>query len=184
MKNKELSIVHAQLSIDPIYQNLLGRILEVYNVDRSRAKQIYDPVERGFCEQQAIRERWSANIDITKFIVMPNHVDGIISIGDDPGSNDVNGFVGSNDVNGRGTMHRAPTIDTDNDDEPHNHIEKFGKPTSNMIPAIAVTTGVNLWWNAPQCLVWQQNYYQTALKNAEEQRCALSRIWQMEGEHE
>jgi putative transposase len=60
------------------------------------------------------------NIDIAEFVVMPNHVHGIIAIGD---GMDVIGAVG---VIGRGTMHRAPTDDT----------EKFGKPTSNMIPTI------------------------------------------------
>jgi putative transposase len=63
------------------------------------------------------------NIDIAEFVVMPNHVHGIIAIGD---GMDVIGAVGAVGVIGRGTMHRAPTDDT----------EKFGKPTSNTIPAI------------------------------------------------
>ncbi len=78
------------------------------------------------------------NIGIAEFVVMPNHVHGIISIRDNPGFNDaVDGNdSGFNDVNGRGTMHRAPTIGTDDDNEPHNRVEKFGKPASNTIPMI------------------------------------------------
>jgi hypothetical protein len=37
MENKELSIVHSQLSFNPIYQDLLGRIAEVYSVARKGA---------------------------------------------------------------------------------------------------------------------------------------------------
>ena len=72
------------------------------------------------------------NIEIDEFIVMPNHMHGIIIIKD-------------NGINfGRGTMHRAPTI------------ESFGKPTTNTIPTIirgyksAVTNQINKLRNTPQ----------------------------------
>src|SRR6266446_5489909 len=48
------------------------------------------------------------NVNIDEYIVMPNHIHGIIMIGD----------------NCRGTVHRAPTV------------EQFGKPVSNSIPTI------------------------------------------------
>lgn len=44
MENEELSVVNAELSVDPIYQNLLGRISEVYTVGRSRAHQAVNEV--------------------------------------------------------------------------------------------------------------------------------------------
>jgi putative transposase len=111
------------------------------------------------------------NIGIAEFVVMPNHVHGIIAIGD---NTDV---IGSN---GRGTMHRAPTIDdgdiTDRVDDgaSHNRTEKFGKPTSNTIPTIirgykaAVTTQVNMLRDSPQCPVWQRNYYENVVRSEAE----------------
>jgi putative transposase len=122
------------------------------------------------------------NIDIAEFVVMPNHVHGIIAIGDDPGVADGGG------TRGRGTMHRAPThrnptagrAHTDDDGDindrvddgaPHPRIEKFGKPTSNTIPTIvrgykaAVTTQVNILRNSPQCPVWQRNYYEHIVRS-------------------
>jgi putative transposase len=95
------------------------------------------------------------NIDIAEFVVMPNHVHGIIAIGD---GMDVIG------ANGRGTMHRAPTDGN----------EKFGKPTSNTIPTIirgykaAVTTQVNILRDSPQCPVWQRNYYENVVRSEAE----------------
>jgi putative transposase len=92
------------------------------------------------------------NIDTAEFVVVPNHVHGIIAIGD------------GMDATGRGTMHRAPTNDT----------EKFGKPTSNTIPTIvrgykaAVTTKVNILRGSPQCPVWQQNYHEHIVRSEAE----------------
>ncbi len=162
------------------------------------------------------------NIDIAEFVIMPNHVHGIIAIGNDPDvidsvnandfnnpdgrgtmhraptteSNDhgvprnrteksgtptsnrnptiIDGSVNTNDFNnpdGRGTMHRAPTTESNDHGAPHNRTEKFGAPTSNTIPTIirgykaAVTTQVNILQQSPQCPVWQRNYYENVIRN-------------------
>jgi len=81
------------------------------------------------------------NIRLDIFVIMPNHMHGIIEI------NEI--------VDGRGTMHRAPTT-----------VEQFGKPTSNTIPTIirgykaSVTKQINILRNQPGVPVWQRNYYE------------------------
>jgi REP element-mobilizing transposase RayT len=79
------------------------------------------------------------NIALDFYIIMPNHLHGIIGIDE------------NEDVSGKGTMHRAPTI------------EQFAKPTSNLIPTIirgfksAVTKKINIKRNTPEASVWQRN---------------------------
>jgi putative transposase len=125
--------------------------------------------------------------------IRPNIDIAIISIGDNTN------VIGSN---GRGTMHRAPTIDDGDindrvdDGEPRIRTEKFGKPTSNTIPTIirgykaAVTTQVNILRDSPQCPVWQRNYYENVVRNeAEYLRIAAyilnnPRQWQEDSLHQ
>ncbi len=82
------------------------------------------------------------NIELDEFVVMPNHIHGIIVIHD-----------------GRGTMHRAPTA------------EQFGKPTSKSIPTIirglksAVTKRINGIRKTPGFPVWQRNYYEHIIRD-------------------
>jgi REP element-mobilizing transposase RayT len=82
------------------------------------------------------------NIRLDVFVIMPNHMHGIIEIAD-----------------GRGTMHRAPTV------------EQFGKPTSNTIPTIirgyksSVTKQINILRNQPGVPVWQRNYYEHIIRD-------------------
>jgi len=83
-----------------------------------------------------------------EFIVMPNHIHGIIWITDTVW------------LNRRGTARRAPT----HDESPA--IEHFGKPISGSIPTIvrayksAVTKRINLLSHTPSTPVWQHNYYE------------------------
>lgn len=89
-----------------------------------------------------IRENVILSAD--EFVVMPNHVHGIIWL-----------------VDGRGTLQRAPTV------------ERFGKPTSGSIPTIvrlfkSVTTRqINLQRGTPGAPVWQRNYYEHIIRNDE-----------------
>ncbi len=91
------------------------------------------------------------NIRLDVFVIMPNHMHGIIEIAD-----------------GRGTMHRAPTV------------EQFGKPTSNTIPTIirgyksSVTKQINILRNQPGVPVWQRNYYEHIIRD--EKSCY--QIWE------
>lgn len=78
------------------------------------------------------------------FVVMPNHVHGIIALADH---------------DGRGTSQRGPTI------------ERFGKPTSDSIPTIlrlfksATTKRINEMRDTPGLPVWQRNYYEHIIRN-------------------
>ena len=96
------------------------------------------------------REEWGKTaeirrgIELDEFVIMPNHMHGILWI------------------EGRGTKHRAPTI------------EQFGKPTSNTIPTIirgfksSVTKRINTKradFNLPLMTVWQRNYFEHVIRD-------------------
>ena len=74
-----------------------------------------------------------------EFVVMPNHIHGIIWINED---------------DGRGTARRAPTQ------------ERFGKPVIGSLPTIvrayksAVTKRINLLRQTPGAPVFQRNYFE------------------------
>ena len=93
-------------------------------------------------------------IELDAFVIMPNHIHGILII-NDPDT-------------GRGTMHRAPTGNR------NNQVEQFGKPTSNTIPTIirgyksSVTKQINILCNKPGMPFWQRNYYEHIIRSREE----------------
>ncbi|NQU66398.1 MAG: transposase [Candidatus Marinimicrobia bacterium] len=102
-------------------------------------------------------EKMRTNIRLDAFVVMPNHLHGIIVIDDC-----------------WGTEHRAPTV-------LHSPtIEQFGKSTSNSIPTIirgfksAVTTQINAMRHSPGTKLWQRNYYEHIIRTERE----LQRIQQ------
>jgi len=86
------------------------------------------------------------NVELDAFVVMPNHVHGIVVL---------------HDV-GRGTLQRAPTL------------ERFGKPTSNSIPTIVrlfksvATRRINTTRQTPSAMVWQRNYYEHVIRNEDD----------------
>lgn len=90
------------------------------------------------------------HVDIDEFILMPNHIHGILVI------------------DGRGTACRAPTG------------EQFGKPVSGSIPTIirsfksAATKRVNESHGTPGTKLWQRNYYEHIIRDDDE----LNRIRQ------
>jgi putative transposase len=83
-----------------------------------------------------------------EFVVMPNHVHGIIWLNDEAGIR----------------RRRVPT----------NPTEKFGKPVAGSIPTIirayksAVTYAINGLENSRGCIVWQSNYYEHVIRNEKE----------------
>jgi len=91
------------------------------------------------------------NIKIDQYIIMPNHLHGIIGIVDEP-----------EEISSKGTRHRAPTI------------EQYGKPTSNSIPTIirsykaSVTKKINIERNTRGALIWQRNYYERIIRDESE----------------
>ncbi len=97
------------------------------------------------------------NIKLDAFILMPNHLHGIIVI-----DNDYQYGKNTRDDNGRGTVLRAPTAVA---------VEQFGKPTPNTIPTIirsykaTVTKQINILRNTPSESVWQRNYYEHIIRD-------------------
>jgi putative transposase len=113
---------------------------------------------------QIAKECWQAipdhfpNVEVQPFVIMPNHIHGVITIHDDPG---------------RGTIScmrrhdRAPTIDREN----------FGHPVVGSLPTIIRTYKSAVSRRARRELlfsdVWQRNYYDHIIRNEEEFR----KIW-------
>jgi putative transposase len=103
-----------------------------------------------------VAEEWMKSADIRNeieleaFVVMPNHVHGIIVI------------------DGRGTARRAPTC------------ERFGQPTVGSIPTIvrafksACTKQINELRGTPGAKLWQRNYYEHVIRDEDD----LNRIRQ------
>jgi REP element-mobilizing transposase RayT len=93
----------------------------------------------------------SPHVELGEFIVMPNHVHGIIVIAETPNV---------------GARHAVPLP------------EKFCKPVPGSIPTIvrsfksAVTKRINELRNTPGAPVWQRNYYEHIIRNEE----SLNRI--------
>ncbi len=98
---------------------------------------------------QMVEDEWSRtsavrpNVQLDAFVVMPNHIHGIICIADD----------------GRGTARRAPTV------------ERFGHPVRGSLPTIvrafksATTKHVNEMRQTPGVPVWQRNYYEHVIRD-------------------
>ena len=85
-------------------------------------------------------ETMRPNVIIDEFIVMPNHMHGIIIIR-------------------RGTRRRAPT--TEQFGQPtHNSIPSIIRGFKST-----VTKQINQWRNTPGMPVWQRNYYEHAVRN-------------------
>ena len=97
------------------------------------------------------------NIHLDEFIIMPNHIHGIIEI-----------------TNRRGTMRRAPSMHRYPTSYRAPKVEQFGKPTSNTIPTIirgyksALTKQINILRNQPGVPVWQRNYFEHIIRNEKE----------------
>ncbi len=91
-----------------------------------------------------------SSVQLDEFIVMPNHVHGIIMIMDG---------MDTAKTNGRDTARRIPTV------------ERFGKPVSGSLPTIvrafksAVTKRINILRSTPGRPVWQGNYFEHIIRN-------------------
>jgi putative transposase len=88
-------------------------------------------------------ESFRNNIEIDKYVIMPNHVHLIIVIW----------------PSRTGTARRAPTV------------ERFGKPIRNSIPTIvrslksAITRQINILRHISNHSIWQRNYYEHIVRN-------------------
>jgi REP element-mobilizing transposase RayT len=100
-----------------------------------------------------------------EFIVMPNHVHGIIWIESGEGG-DIPAFAGAR-------RRRAPEcrVPTDRRAPTDDHTERFGKPVSHSIPTIvrayksAVTYAINAVQHQRGATLWQRNYYERVIGN-------------------
>lgn len=100
------------------------------------------------------------NVETDEFVVMPDHVHGIIIIVDGQNSVGAPQFVGA--------QHAVPL---------QNNIpqrEQFGKPTHGTLPTIirsfksATTKKINETRNSPGESVWQRNYFERIIRNEDE----------------
>jgi len=93
-------------------------------------------------------------ITVDAFVVMPNHIHGIVIITDR-----------------RGTACRAPT-----------GMERFGEPVAGSLPTImrsfksAVTKRVNELRGTPGVRLWQRNFYERVIRGEEELKRARQYI--------
>lgn len=95
-----------------------------------------------------------------EFVVMPNHIHGIIWI------------VESTSPTASGTGTAAPRPDNPAmRPGPSGRMEQFGRPVSGSIPTIvrafkaATTKRINEQRNTPGAPVWQRNYYEHVIRN-------------------
>ena len=96
-----------------------------------------------------------------EFVVMPNHVHGIIWL-----------------TRSRGTARCAPTMDE------FPSLEQYGKPVSGSIPTIirayksVVTYAINISRNTPGQPVWQRNYYEHIIRDEKDYENIFEYIYQ------
>jgi REP element-mobilizing transposase RayT len=125
------------------------------------------------------RQQWEClphrflHIGLDEFVVMPNHVHGIIMIYDDDGMGTADlpdtrrGTAGGFTPPIVRTNRRAPTTDPGT-------LEQFGKPVPGSIPTIirsyksAVAYRLNLIRHTPGADVWQRNYYERIIRDEAE----------------
>lgn len=119
-----------------------------------------NPFGRIVADEWRRTERLRDNVALDAFVVMPNHVHGIIVIAADPDGD------GSNHC--RDTARRVPTGTN----------RRFGQPRPGSLPTIvgafksACTRRINRLRVAAGAPVWQRNYYEHVVRN----RRALERI--------
>lgn len=109
----------------------------------------------------AAKQQWEklpkrfSNIELGAFVVMPNHVHGIIRIIERTGTAE------DSDISGSDSSRRAP-------------VEAFQKPVPGSIPTIirsyksAVSYRINLMRRTDGVPVWQRSYYEHVIRDHED----------------
>lgn len=96
------------------------------------------------------------HVELIAFVIMPDHIHGIIMIVDER-----RGTAKGQTDPGEGASRRAPT----------DHTEKFGNPVKGSIPTIvrsyksAVALRINLMRGTKGLPVWQSNYYEHVIRD-------------------
>ncbi|MBN2425140.1 MAG: transposase [Calditrichaceae bacterium] len=107
-------------------------------------------VKNEWIKTDSIRE----NINIDYYVIMPNHMHGIIQIIEMPDIVGAHGYVPLQQRN-----------------MPQRQTEQFGKSTQNSIPTIiklfksTTTKQINRLQNTPGLKIWQRNYYEHIIRN-------------------
>jgi REP element-mobilizing transposase RayT len=124
------------------------------------------------------------NLQLEAFVVMPNHVHGILLLEDLGTAAPLKhiGLDSSRRAPTRGSTHGRGTALPDNDplDDLTSRAldsinkEQFGKPVPGSIPTIirsyksAVTFRIHRLRNSPDHPIWQRNYYERVIRNERE----------------
>lgn len=87
------------------------------------------------------------NVKLDAFVVMPNHIHGIIIINDGHGS-------------GRGVLQYAPTQMNNTFQSPSQTIGAIVRGYKS-----SVTKKINILRNRPGCPIWQRNYYEHIIRD-------------------
>ncbi len=125
---------------------------------------------------EKLSKRFS-NIELGAFVIMPNHMHGIIVI-----------------TNGRGTAENLNDPDGESSRRAPTH-EQFQKPVKGSIPTIvrsyksAVSYRTNLICGTQGIPIWQRNYYEHIIRNGRDLQNktdyieANPRLWEKDGEN-
>ena len=103
-----------------------------------------------------------ANVQLDAFVMMPNHMHGILIIQDE-GATDRSGTACAVSRFGRG---RAPTTHV-----PGSTSQRFGVPTAQSLPTIvrsfkaAVTKRIREMAQRPDLEIWQRNYHEHVIRS-------------------
>lgn len=114
-------------------------------------------VEKCWC---AIPEHFP-QVTLDEFVVMPNHVHGIITIGTTVGVNHVGANdVGVNDVGANNHLPQLPSNET-----PRSSQHGTSRTIGSMVRGLKI--GVTRWFRANTDIhkVWQRNYYEHIIRN-------------------
>jgi len=113
------------------------------------------------------------NVYLDEWVVMPNHLHGIIVIRFPLGSEPAN----------EGTACRAPTT-VESLTQHETVLEEFGKPTAGSLPTIirsfkaVVTKRANELGEHSNSPVWQRNYFEHVIRNEESLNKIRNYIWE------
>ncbi|PSQ80391.1 MAG: transposase [Bacteroidetes bacterium QS_1_65_9] len=106
-------------------------------------------------------EQLRDNVALDAFVVMPNHVHGIIVITENASNNER-----------RGMMHRAPTTDDASKNDKNTARREFGRPQAGSLGRIVGTYKVAVTRRCRrECrrdFAWQRNYYERILRDRRE----------------
>jgi putative transposase len=126
---------------------------------------------------QAIPEHFP-HASLDAFVVMPNHVHGIIILNETKvGAQPITPQQSTQHITPQPQLHAIPRTATEpyaNHPPTETRLEQFGKPVAGSIPTIvrsfkaAVTKRINEYRGTPGAIIWQRNYYEHIIRNEDD----------------